>query len=147
MPLGNDRTFLLDTWDRVVAGQRWARVVSHVYGRTFPLGALPPRRSGSIVVIGYLEGLVALQRELAPYSTTAEKRRIYFHGTAARGTMSKVGGPLGVALAAAALLGVGVLGVGAYASRSSSTKRSHNDTNNLKGAFGQFLSLFNFGGS
>jgi hypothetical protein len=70
-----NREDLINTWDNVVAGKRRSRIVSHVYGSTFPLDTYNSNdfdlrhRNKSLVNLKTIEDLAHKRAMLLQYST------------------------------------------------------------------------------
>jgi len=70
------RKDLVETWDRVVLGTDRSRVVSMVYGSTFPLDEKLARKratSSKSVVVNNAADLLKLRRNLKPYENKVER--------------------------------------------------------------------------
>jgi len=120
-----DRSDLLQTWDRVVAGKNRSRVVSLVYGKTFPLEA--PKESSSWISrwnvsqnnpIRTIQDLMSKRKELEPFDAKWRREKSFFQ------TLGRRQKSFGVA--AAAFLGVGILGY--YASNKNTDSTSDRTT-------------------
>eukprot|EP00557_Chaetoceros_sp_GSL56_P004972 CAMPEP_0176495558 /NCGR_PEP_ID=MMETSP0200_2-20121128/10720_1 /TAXON_ID=947934 /ORGANISM="Chaetoceros sp., Strain GSL56" /LENGTH=1176 /DNA_ID=CAMNT_0017893443 /DNA_START=166 /DNA_END=3696 /DNA_ORIENTATION=+ len=74
------RVDLINAWDNVVAGKQRSRIVSHVYGSTFPLDKLESNdfearyRNKSVINLKSLEGVAQKRENLMQYS--AENSRL-----------------------------------------------------------------------
>jgi hypothetical protein len=104
------RPDLLEAWDRLVQPQSRSRIVSCVYGNTFPLKPESTEKAWGLsikknVVVGSFPELIKLRQRLETFDDTPSRKR---------GLASRLWSPL-VATSShrmLALLGVGVLGVG-----------------------------------
>jgi hypothetical protein len=74
---------LLKAWDNVVAGKKRARIVSHVYGSSFPLsdirqGDFQARNSNQVVKLHSIKGIQEKRQMLVQYSETNVDGRTLF---------------------------------------------------------------------
>ncbi len=76
---GLGRSDLLKTWDNVVAGKKRSRVVTHVYGSTFPFVEGEHSRGQNrrrVVSLKSLDDIKLKRQELVQYSKTMKNRRL-----------------------------------------------------------------------
>eukprot|EP00558_Chaetoceros_sp_UNC1202_P005685 CAMPEP_0197245224 /NCGR_PEP_ID=MMETSP1429-20130617/10072_1 /TAXON_ID=49237 /ORGANISM="Chaetoceros sp., Strain UNC1202" /LENGTH=361 /DNA_ID=CAMNT_0042705679 /DNA_START=69 /DNA_END=1154 /DNA_ORIENTATION=- len=123
---GLNRGDLLQAWDNVVAGKKRARIVSHVYGSTFPLssdgkeGDFASRHiaRSRITCLKSMEDIKVKRQELVQYSDKiVEKQRLF--------GMKKVG------LAAVGVIGTSLLlcAINSYGRKNGSTTRATASSN------------------
>ncbi len=76
---GLGRSDLLKTWDNVVAGKKRSRVVTHIYGSTFPFVEGDHSRGQNrrkIVSLKSLDDIKLKRQELVQYSNTMKDNRL-----------------------------------------------------------------------
>ena len=108
------RKDLLNTWDEVVTGYNRCRIVSNVYGKTFPLQEKIPFRGfyRKTVVTNNVQGILQSRNELAK----GRQHRRYFSNSLSIPNFlwDRFHRNKAVATATAVVLGVGLVGVGYF---------------------------------
>eukprot|EP00977_Amphora_coffeiformis_P027801 scaffold34646_cov173-Amphora_coffeaeformis.AAC.7 len=96
-----DRSHLLETWDRMFVPQKRARIISCVYGSTFPFDKHFQARSPRRLVLTDVSGVVEFRKKLPAYDNNPTRIRQWW--SPPRKTPES-------SVAVAALFGVGALG-------------------------------------
>lgn len=148
------REELIDTWDRMVQPDTRCRVVSCVYGKTFPLSTSTTKSDLSgrrMIVNNNFEKLLHFRKELSIYDnqetqqwTFKKKKNIstsYFGGYSLFGTTNKYfstwkNHPNGRNRLWTTMMGIGVLGVGVVSFMA--FQRARNGSGSNKGKGGRF---------
>jgi insulysin len=98
-----NRSHLLATWDRMFSPGRRARVVSCVYGSTFPFkDHFPASRASAKSVLTSVSGILSCRQRMPVYDDSPTAQRRWWWPRASISTTAT----------AAALIGVGALGLG-----------------------------------
>uniref|UniRef100_A0A7S3PZZ8 Peptidase M16 N-terminal domain-containing protein n=1 Tax=Chaetoceros debilis TaxID=122233 RepID=A0A7S3PZZ8_9STRA len=71
-----DRVDLMNAWDNIVSGKKRSRVVSHVYGKTFPLSLNSADLSKNIVNLKSLNDIKVKRNVLSQFSGMTESSRV-----------------------------------------------------------------------
>lgn len=130
------REDLLEVWDQVVGGRYRSRVVSHVYGKTFPLknekSSLQAKGRSHILIVDNLNEIFEKRKELAHYNSNLPKKSFPLLNS----MLDTISNASTNKKVAAALIGVGVIGLGLHALK----KREDNRTSEGN-IFGKVLNL------
>lgn len=108
---------LLNTWDRVVAGKNRSRIVSHVYGSSFPLlsdnnknGDVEAKTRSKVVKLNTLKEIQEHRRKLVQFSENSAIQRGFMHNNffSSFTTRKKIGVTIGVIGASCFLYAISV---------------------------------------
>jgi len=104
------REDLVSTWDRMVRPQTRSRVVSHVYGSTFPLPAETTKAASSRKIVDSVPGLLKFRGSLARFEGTGKTTLMPWRYLSQFGSNKVVTGAAVVALVGVGYMGITMLG-------------------------------------